>query len=164
LVVEAFNKLGLPLVIIGEGNQKKYLKRIAGKNIKMLDWQNEEKLAKYYSNARAFIFPPLDDFGIAPVEAMSHGVPVIAYGKGGAKETIIEEITGEFFNTQTPEVLADAVRRFMENEKKYDREVIKKRAEDFSKDKFKRELREYIESIISKSQIQMTNQIQNSND
>jgi len=164
LAVEAFNKLGLPLVIIGKGSQKKYLRRIAGKNIKILGWQNEEKLAKYYNSARAFIFPPLDDFGIAPVEAMSRGIPVIAYGKGGARETIIEGITGEFFDAQTPEVLADAVRRFMENEKKYNRETIIRRAEEFSKEKFKRELSGYINSIISKSKIQMSNQIQNPND
>ncbi len=146
LVVKAFNKLELPLVIIGEGEQYKYLKKIAGKNIKILGWQSDGKLAEYYANARAFIFPAEDDFGLAPVEAMSYGVPVIAYRKGGAAETIIEGVTGEFFNAQTPEVLADGVRRFMEKENQYDKEAIKKRAGEFSKEKFRKEFSEFIDA------------------
>lgn len=142
LVVDTFNKLELPLVIIGEGKQEKYLRKIAKKNVKILGWQNDEVLHWYYEKARAFIFPAEDDFGIAPVEAMSYGVPVIAFRKGGASETVIEGITGEFFDAQTPEVLADGVRRFME--KSYDRDTIINRAEEFSKDRFIRELRDFI--------------------
>jgi glycosyltransferase involved in cell wall biosynthesis len=148
LAIEAFNKLELPLVVIGEGTQEKYLRKIAGKNIKILGWQNEEKLADYYQNARAFIFPACDDFGITAIEAMSYGLPVIALKKGGVREPMIEGKTGEFFDAQTPEVLADAVRRFMEKEKQYNREEIKKRAEKFLKERFKKELRNYIDRII----------------
>jgi len=149
LAVEAFNKLGFPLIVIGEGEQEKYLRKIAGKNIKILGWQNDETLAKYYAGARAFIFPSEDDFGITMVEAMNHGVPVIAFRKGGAKEIIQDGINGEFFNAQTPEVLADGVRRFMENEKKYNSEIIKKSAEKFSEKRFKDSFMEVVRSVIS---------------
>jgi glycosyltransferase involved in cell wall biosynthesis len=147
LVVEAFNKLGLPLVIIGEGKQYKYLKKIAKKNIKILGWQSDEKISQYYAGARAFIFPAEDDFGLAAVEAMGHGVPVIAYCKGGVQESVIEGVTGEFFDAQTPEVLADGVRRFMEKENLYDKEVIKNRAGEFGKERFVDELQEFIKGI-----------------
>ena len=152
IVVEAFNKLDLSLVIIGQGNQEKYLRKIAKENIKILGWQNEEVVQEYYKNALGFIFPCEDDFGIAPVEAMLYGVPVIAYRKGGACETIQEGITGEFFDAQTPEVLADGVRRLMLNKNKYDKNSIIKRAEDFSKERFKKEFQEYIENVITNNQ------------
>lgn len=148
IVVEAFNKLGLPLVVIGEGQQKKHLKRIANENIKILGWQDDETVEKYYANARAFIFPAEDDFGITAVEAMAHGVPVIAYRKGGACETVVEGVTGEFFDAQTSDVLADGVRRLMLNEKNYDREIIKKRAAEFSEERFKTEFKEYLDKIV----------------
>ena len=147
VAVEAFNKLGLPLVVIGEGEQKKHLRKIAKENVKILGWQSEQVVEKYFQNARAFVFPTEDDFGIAPVEAMSFGLPVIAYRKGGVLETVEEGVCGEFFDAQTPEVLADGVRRFMKNEEKYDREVIKKTAQQFSKERFRREIREYMDKI-----------------
>ena len=111
--------------------------------------QNEKVVQEYYKNALGFIFPCEDDFGIAPVEAMLRGVPVIAYRKGGAIETIKEGETGEFFDAQTPEVLADGVRRFILNKDRYDKNIIIKRAEEFSKERFKREFREYVEKIIN---------------
>ena len=148
IAVEAFNKLGLPLVVIGQGKQEKYLRKIAQSNVKILGWQDEKNVQEYYRNARAFVFPCEDDFGIAPVEAMLHGLPVIAYRKGGALETVIEGQTGEFFDAQTPEILADGVRRFMENKNKYDKEFIKKHAGAFSGERFKREIGEYINKVM----------------
>lgn len=150
MVVETFNKLGLPLVVAGEGEDRKVLEKIAGENVRILGWQDEEALAKLYAGARAFIFPADDDFGIAPVEAMLRGVPVIAFRKGGALETVKEGISGEFFAAQTPEVLADGVRRFMKNEKRYDKNEIRKLAERFSKERFKKELGEYMERVMAK--------------
>lgn len=150
VAVEAFNKLGLPLVIIGQGSQEKYLRKIAGENIRILGWQNDETTRKYFQNARAFIFPCEDDFGIAPVEAMAHGVPVVALRKGGVLETVQEGITGEFFDAQTPEVLADGIRRFMLNENKYDKNVIIQRAAEFSEERFKREFSDFVEKITNK--------------
>lgn len=146
VAIEAFNKLGLPLVIVGEGKQKRYLKKIAKDNIKIVGWVPDRDLANYYANARAFIFPADDDFGMTMVEAMSFGVPVIAYKKGGAKEIVKEGVTGEFFEAQTTEVLADGVRRFIENEKNYKTENILNRAREFSKERFKKEMEEFISS------------------
>jgi glycosyltransferase involved in cell wall biosynthesis len=149
MVVETFNKLELPLVVIGEGAQKKYLRKIAGKNVKILGWLNDEMLVEYYQNARALVFATEDDFGIVPVEAMGYGVPVIAYRKGGVIETVVEGVTGEFFDAQTPEVLADGVRRFIEKENSYDKNVIINRAREFSKERFKRELNDFMGKIIN---------------
>lgn len=147
-VVEAFNKLELPLVVIGEGKQEKYLRKIAGKNVKILGWQSNEKLEEYCANARAFVFPSVDDFGIAPVEAMSRGLPIVAIRQGGVMETVIEGETGEFFDAATPEVIADGVRRLMENEKNYDKRVIVERAEEFGKEIFIKKINEFIANIM----------------
>jgi glycosyltransferase involved in cell wall biosynthesis len=149
VAVEAFNKLGLPLIIIGEGEQEKYLKKIAKENIQFLGWQNDEKTQEYQAGARAFIFAGVDDFGMAPVEAMSFGVPVLAIRQGGVKEIVLEGKTGEFFDAATPEVLSDGVRRLMENEKNYNRQDIINRAKEFSKERFVREMREYINNHIT---------------
>jgi len=149
LAVEAFNKLGLPLVIIGEGKQKKYLEKIAKENIKIIGRVKDNELADYYANAKAFIFPADDDFGLTMVEAMSYGIPVVAYKKGGALEIVQEGITGEFFDAQTPEVLADGVRRFIDREDSYKSEDMTNRAKEFSKERFKREMMEFIKKVIS---------------
>jgi len=146
-VVEAFNKLGLPLLIIGEGEEKKYLEKIAGENIQILGWRADEEIANYYINARAFIFAGVDDFGVAPVEAMAHGVPVLAIRAGGILEIVEEGKTGEFFDAATPEVIADSVRRFLEKEKEYDKNTIIAKAQEFSKEKFIEKFREYINHI-----------------
>jgi glycosyltransferase involved in cell wall biosynthesis len=144
LVVEAFNKLGLPLIVIGAGQQEEYLKKIAKDNVKILGWQSDGVVAKYYEDAQAFIFPCEDDFGIAPVEAMQHGVPVIAFRHGGVCETVQEGVTGEFFDAQTPEVLADGVRRFLNNKSSYKKDVIIARGEEFSKERFQREFKKFV--------------------
>jgi glycosyltransferase involved in cell wall biosynthesis len=150
VAVEAMNKLNLPLMVIGEGSPKyvKYLKKIAGPKTKFLGWKSDEETKKYFAACRAFIFPGEDDFGIAPVEAMSFGKPVIALRKGGATETVIEGETGEFFDESAIEVLADAVRRFQENEKNYDPAEIRKQAEKFSKDKFMKNIERVIGDMV----------------
>lgn len=148
VVVEAFNKLGLPLVVIGTGEQEKYLRKISKENIQILGWQSDAVTQQYYQNAKAFIFPAEDDFGITPVEAMLCGVPVIAYRKGGVMETVREGVTGEFFDAQTPEVLADGVRRFLNNENNYDKETIRKRGDEFSAERFRSEFKKFIDEKI----------------
>jgi len=152
VAVEAMNKLNLPLVVIGEGapNYVKYLKKIAGPKTKFLGWKSDEETKKYFASCRAFIFPGEDDFGIAPVEAMSFGKPVIALRKGGATETIIEGETGEFFDEPMIEVLADAVRRFQENEKNYDPTQIRAQAEKFSKEKFMENIKRVIGEMVNR--------------
>jgi glycosyltransferase involved in cell wall biosynthesis len=149
LAIEAFNKLELPLVVIGEGKQKKYLQKITGKNVKILGWKDQDKLKKYYSGARAFIFPTNDDFGITMVEANSYGVPVIALKEGGAKEIIKEGENGLFFEAQTAEVLADGIRRFIGRENQFNSEKIKKSAERFGKERFKKEFIDFINSKLN---------------
>lgn len=149
MVIEAFSKMGLPLIVVGEGEQKKHLRKIASRHVKIVGWKSSEDLEKYYANARALIFPTVDDFGMTMVEAMSHGIPVVAVRKGGAKEIIQEGVNGEFFDAQTPEVLSDGVRRFMENEKNYNSEEIKQSAERFTKEKFKNEILRVIDKAIT---------------
>ena len=146
IAVEAFNKLELPLVIIGEGEDKKRLEKIANKNIKFLGFQPEEKLTQYYENCYAFVFPGEDDFGITPIEAMSFGKPVLAYRKGGVLETVIENKTGEFFDDPIPEILADGVRRLKNNYNEYDVEKIKKHTKKFSEAIFKKRVKEFVEN------------------
>lgn len=148
LTVEAFNKLNLPLVVIGDGEERKHLDKIAGPKIKILGWVDDEKKREILSNARAFIFPSEDDFGIVCVEALNAGLPVIALRKGGAREIVQEGVTGEFFDAPTIEVLADGVRRFLDNENSYDKEVIKKSAERFGKDIFKERILDFLENKV----------------
>ncbi|MDO8496637.1 MAG: glycosyltransferase [bacterium] len=142
IAIEAFNKLNLPLVIIGDGPEKERLKSKIekGKNIKLLGFISDEELPYYYQNCRVFIMPQEEDFGITPIEAMSFGKPVLALRKGGAVETIIEGKTGEFFNDPIPEALADGVRRLNENYQNYDPDFIKKHTEKFSVTKFRGEI------------------------
>lgn len=151
IAIEAFNKLELPLVIIGDGEDRKRLEKMAEKNIKFLGFQPEEKIARYYQNCQALIFPGEDDFGITPVEAMSFGKPVLAYRKGGALETVIEGETGEFFDDPIPEILADGVRRIKNNYDNYDPERIKEQAGKFSGEEFKRKIKWFVKKIYEES-------------
>jgi glycosyltransferase involved in cell wall biosynthesis len=116
LAIKAFNKLGKPLVIVGEGRERKRLRRMAKKNIKFAGKVSERRLANYYLGAKALIMPQEEDFGIVAVEAQSFGVPVIAYKKGGAVDTVIDKKTGLFFDEQTVKSLIDAVKRFEKTE------------------------------------------------
>jgi glycosyltransferase involved in cell wall biosynthesis len=141
----ALSKMDLPLLIIGEGSDRKRLEKMAGGNVRFLGWVDEEKLAGYYQNARALIFPGEDDFGITILEAMSCGKPVLAYRKGGALETVRAGENGEFFESPVPEILADGIRRLNKNYHAYDPEKIKAHARDFSREHFEKDLREYIE-------------------
>lgn len=150
LVVRAFGKLGLPLCIVGEGEQEEYLKKIATKNVKIVGWKSDTMLKKYYSNARALIFPTVDDFGITAVEAMSFGVPVIGIRKGGMREIIKEGVNGEFFDEQTVEVLSDGIRRFMDNEDFYQKNEIIESVNSFSKKNFKKNFLKIVEDILNK--------------
>ncbi|MCK4892198.1 MAG: glycosyltransferase [Candidatus Pacebacteria bacterium] len=147
IAVETFNKLGLPLIIIGDGQDRKRLEKMAEKNIKFLGFQPEEKLSQYYQNCYAFIFPGEDDFGITPIEAMSFGKPVLAFRKGGLIETMLEGVTGEFFDNPIPEILADGIRRLKNNYNNYNPERIKQHAEKFSRKKFEENMKNVIEKL-----------------
>ncbi|NQV00967.1 MAG: glycosyltransferase [Parcubacteria group bacterium] len=151
LAIDAFNKLELPLVIIGQGRDQKRLRKMANKNIKFLGWQTDEKVRQYIQNCKAFVFPGEDDFGIAPVEAMGFGKPVVAYRKGGATETVLEGISGEFFDDLSTESLADGVRRLLLNFNNYSPLVIKKRAERFSLERFETDIKEFVIEVVEKN-------------
>jgi len=143
IVVEAFNRLGLPLIIIGDGPELKKLKSIARDNIQFLGRIPDEEVKKYYSQCKAFIFPQEEDFGITPLEAQSAGRPVIAYRKGGATETVIENKTGLFFDEQTPKAIMEVIERF--DEKKFNPKTIREHALDFNTESFKKMIKEYVE-------------------
>lgn len=145
LAVEAFNELGLPLVIIGSGPQKGKLESIAQSNIKFLGRQPDNIIKDYYSKCRAFIFPGEEDFGITPLEAQASGRPVIAYGKGGVLETVLKDETGVLFDDQTVESLKSAVKKF-EN-MKFDKKFIRKHAEKFDEKIFKEKIDCYVNEI-----------------
>jgi len=150
MAIAAFNKLKLPLVVIGDGPERKNLEKIAKGNVKILGWQSREIVDKYYRNCLGFIFPGEDDFGIAPVEAMSYGKPVLALKKGGAIETVVEGISGEFFDDADPAVLADGVRRLREKLSGYDKKIIIESVQRFGTERFIKEIREVFENVIKK--------------
>lgn len=147
LAVEAFNKLKLPLVVIGQGPQYQKLLKLAAPNIHILGWKGEKEKNMYLKNCTAFIFAGEDDFGMAPVEAMGWGKPVLAFRAGGACETVLEGATGEFFDDATPEVLADGVRRLRDNLLNYSPLVIRKWAEKFSEEKFRQEIMDFMKKV-----------------
>lgn len=143
LAVKAFNELGLPLVIIGSGEEMDRLKSIAKDNIKFLGRQPDEVIKDYYSKCRAFIFPGEEDFGITPLEAMASGRPVIAYGKGGVLETVVEGKTGLFFEEQTVDSLKDAVIKF--NNMSFDKNEIRNHAKKFDESVFKEKIEKFVQ-------------------
>jgi glycosyltransferase involved in cell wall biosynthesis len=142
-----FNKVGKRLVIIGDGPQRKYLESIAAENIDFLGFQSDEAVKEYMENCRAFIFPGEDDFGITPVEAMACGKPVLAYGKGGALETVVASETGEFFYDYSMSEMEDALARLMHNESFYDPNKIRKQAEKFSRNNFEKSFKKLIAEL-----------------
>jgi glycosyltransferase involved in cell wall biosynthesis len=113
IAVEAFRKLDLPLLVAGGGPQLKQLSKIAGPKTEFLGWIDDDRKTDLISRCRALIFPGREDFGIVPVEAQASGRPVIAFGAGGAMETVIDGETGLFFHEQTTEALIEAMERFL---------------------------------------------------
>ena len=112
VIVEAFNRLRLPLKIVGTGPEYRRLRRAAGPNVAFLGWQPDVVVRDLYASCRALVVAAEEDFGITPLEAQASGRPVIALRRGGFLETVVEGMTGIFFDRQDAESLADAVRAF----------------------------------------------------
>lgn len=144
LAIEAFNISGKPLKIIGDGPDRKRLEQMAMDNIEFVGYVDDETRNRILSRAQGLIFPNVEDFGIAPLEAMALGTPVIAYGQGGAIETVLDKKTGVFFAEQTPAALNEAVATAEEIE--FKTTDMHEQAGRFSRERFESELRRMIES------------------
>jgi glycosyltransferase involved in cell wall biosynthesis len=150
LAVQVFNKLELPLDIVGSGQDEGRLRALAGPTVRFLGALGNEEIAELYSRCRAFVFPGKEDFGITPLEALASGAPVIAFGEGGGAETVTEK-TGVFFRKQTAEALALAVERIDEGAFRPLEADCRARAAEFSRARFQRELVAAIREAWSKA-------------
>jgi glycosyltransferase involved in cell wall biosynthesis len=148
LVIEAFTRIGLQLKIIGDGPQRRKLQKRAAPNIEFLGYQSEEAVAQLLGNARGFICAAEEDFGIAIVEAQAAGCPVIAYKGGGALETVIDEITGVYFQEQSAESLIEAIQRFEASAHCFRVNDLVQNAQRFSKARFLEEFRKIVENSV----------------
>lgn len=142
LVAEAFTELGLPLRIVGAGSEFEKIKALSGSNVELLGRLEDDEVLKLMQGCKAFLFPGEEDFGITPLEAQACGRPVIAFGRGGALETVKKDVTGVFFMEQTKECLEQAVREF--ESKTFDSEKIREWAERFGQKRFEEELYTFI--------------------
>lgn len=161
LAVSAFNENGKPLVVIGKGPDLERLKSMSRSNITFLGWVADNELQKHYAQCSTLIFPGVEDFGIVPVEAQGYGKPVIAYASGGVLETVIpfemektavngKDATGVFFYKQTVSDLNKAIGTFEENRDIFHPERIKNNAIRFNRDRFKKQIFDYIEDKLEK--------------
>jgi glycosyltransferase involved in cell wall biosynthesis len=148
LIVEAFSQMpDKRLVVIGDGPDFNKIKAKSGENVELLGFQPSTTLIKYMQNAKAFVFAADEDFGITPVEAQACGTPVIALGKGGALETVIDNKTGVFFKHANVTSIVQAVNYFESTS--FDHKLIRENAERFNKTRFEKELKEFIEKAYS---------------
>lgn len=156
LIVEAFSKTSHKLIVIGDGPDMKKVKSKASSNITIAGYLERDEMIALTQKAKAFVFAANEDFGIAPVEAQACGVPVIAFGKGGALETINgkfpkEQIsktdTGVFFHQQSVPSLLEGLTFFMHNEDKFDKQIIRENAKRFSTERFEKEIKETIDQL-----------------
>jgi glycosyltransferase involved in cell wall biosynthesis len=148
LAVKAFTASGRRLIVIGAGEEKARLEAIAGRNIRFIPHPSDEEVERCLEQARALIFPGLEDFGIVPLEAMSAGRPVVAFAGGGALESVKDGVTGLFFDRQEPEALNEAVDRLEARYADFSPETISKWAEGFDVAVFERKLAEHINALM----------------
>lgn len=152
LAVEACKKLNRRLIVIGEGPDRKRLEKLAGKQTKFLGRQPDDKVAEYASRCRALLFTGEEDFGMTPLEINASGRPVIAYGAGGALETVIDGVTGLFFGRQSVESLAAAIEEF--ESRKWDRKIMRSHAEGFDNEVFNERLSFFLRQVAPASCLQ----------
>lgn len=149
--IRAFNELPKhTLVIIGDGAERDRLQKLAKKNILFLGRRSDAEVQDYIERCRAFLFPSFDDFGIAPVEAMAAGKPVLALRKGGATETVVEGKTGLFFDTSSEQAIKDTLMDFFLHEQQFDAKTIRKHAEQFDTKHFVQAMEREIEEVVKR--------------
>jgi len=147
-IIDAFSHMkDKRLIVVGDGPELKKLQKMATSNIEILGHLNKESIRDLMHKAKAFLYMAHEDFGIAPVEAQAAGLPVIAYGKGGVLETVLENTTGLFFHEQTVESLIRKIHEFEPIEHRFDRAKIKTHAKQFSKETFMHFFRMHIEKL-----------------
>lgn len=153
LIVDAFNKNGLELIIIGDGSDRKKLESIAKSNIKFTGFLQTKEINNFLGNARAFVYIGIEDFGIAPVEAQATGCPVICLDLGGTAETVIHAKTGIHFSEQTSESLNNAITAFSHIESTFKPHEIREHSNLFSEKIFAKEFKKILDAqIIKKTQ------------
>ena len=143
LAVQAASRLGRRLVVVGDGSERRRLEALAGPTVEFLGRRGDDEVAELLARCRAFLFPGWEDFGIAPVEAQAAGRPVIAYGRGGAAETVVDGATGVLFEEQTVDSLAEAMLRA--DGIAFDPATCRRNAERFGSDVFRAQLGAAIE-------------------
>jgi glycosyltransferase involved in cell wall biosynthesis len=147
LAIRAFNEMKLKLVVIGGGEMLDDIRRLAGPTVTVLGPQPFDVLKQHYARCRALIFPGEEDFGMVPVEAMASGRPVVAYGRGGATETVVDGVSGVFFAEQTSEAISSAVKRLADLE--IDPARIAAHASQFGREPFFQKMRTHIDGLLA---------------
>ena len=147
VAVEAFNRLGRPLVIVGDGPERRRLQAMARPHIRFVGELTDLAMRRYYRRCRAVVFPGEEDFGLVPVEAQACGRPVIAYGRGGALESVVQGVTGMFIAAQTPDALSAGVQAA--EAMTFDAAAIRRHAVQFSRQRFIGQIEEFVARAIS---------------
>jgi glycosyltransferase involved in cell wall biosynthesis len=145
LAIKACNELGRKLIVVGSGQEGKNLKKLVGKTVQFITSTSDEQVVKLMSECKALLFPVEEDFGIVPVEVMSCGRPVIAFGKGGALDTVIDGKTGVLFDEQTVESLKGAIEKF--EGMKFDKQAIREHALKFDESVFAERIAEFVKNV-----------------
>jgi len=148
LAIDAFNRLGKRLIIVGSGGEERKLKTLAKRDIEFVGWASEDALPAYYAGCHALVFPGEEDFGIVPLEAMASGKPVIAFGKGGALETVVDGRTGVLFNEQSVECLEQAVKRL--EGLTFDGNALRTHALQFDRSIFEQKISQFVREQVDR--------------
>ncbi len=148
LAIDACRRIGAPLTVIGRGPQEARLRRSAGPDVQFLGWRSDEEVRSLYRQAAAVLLPGTEDFGLVPVEAQACGAPVVALGRGGARETVIDGVTGVLVEEATPRAFADGLARV--RSLTLEPEAIRGNAERFSRERFMTEFRDAVDDAVAR--------------
>lgn len=147
LVIEACNELHEPLVVVGEGSERQHLEEIAGPTIRFTGYVSDNERAKLIGRAKALIVPGIEDLGLVPLEVMAYGKPVIAYRAGGVTETVVDKVTGCFFDEQSASGVIHGIKLF--NEITFDSTRCRERASAFSRDVFEAKIKSIVDEALT---------------